>query len=146
MTTKKSTSRSTSRKRMSDVNYRQLADFRFALRLFLEFSSTAAREAGLTPQQHQALLAIKGLSISGPVSVGDVASRLLSRHHSAVELVDRLADAKLIERQIDPDDKRRVHIVLTAKAERALERLSTSHLEELKRLRPLLQAVLAQQA
>lgn len=129
---------------MSGVDYQRLADFRYALRLFLEFSSAAARQAGLTAQQHQALLAIKGLSISGTVSVGDVAGRLLSRHHSTVELLNRLADAELVERQLDPEDKRRVNIVLTAKAERTLERLSAAHVDELKRLGPLLQGVLGQ--
>ena len=129
-------------KRLRDCDYQQLADFRYALRQFLEFSSNAARKAGLTPQQHQALLAIKGLSIAGDVSIGNIAARLISRHHSTVELLDRLVDLGLVRRRLDAADRRRVNILLTAKAERLLATLSEAHIMELKRLRPTLRSLL----
>lgn len=142
MATKKRTKQTKPNGRMRDADYRQLADFRYALRMFLEFSSSAARKAGLTPLQHQALLTIKGLSISGKVSIGDIAKQLLSRHHSTVELLDRLGDAGLVQRCFDEGDKRRVNIVLSDQAERILEVLSEAHINELRRLRPIFSAVL----
>ena len=75
----------------AQVDYEALARFRHQLRLFLAFSEMAAQKAGLTPQQHQALLAIKGLSSPAPASVGDLARDLLIKHHTAVELVNRMA-------------------------------------------------------
>lgn len=127
---------------MREIDYQQLADFRYALRRFMEFSSSVAREAGLTPQQHQALLAIKGLSVAGMVSIGAIAERLVSRHHSTVELLDRLVDLGLVRRRVDVADRRRVNVLLTPKAERLLARLSAVHIAELKRLRPALRAML----
>lgn len=131
------------RRSLSDAEYRQLADFRYAIRSFMEFSEQAARNAGLTPQQHQALLAVRGLTIDGNATLGALAERLRVRHHSTVELVNRLTEAGLIRRSIDADDRRRVLLSLTSKATRILESLSATHLEELRRLRPSLQAVLA---
>ena len=83
------------------VDYQALAQFRFQLRKFLSFSEAAAHQAGLTPQQHQALLAIKGFSGAEPVSVGDLAEFLLVRHHTAVELVDRITRLGLLKRIAD---------------------------------------------
>jgi DNA-binding MarR family transcriptional regulator len=127
--------------RMTDHNYLRLANFRYRLRQFLEFSADAARAIGITPQQHQALLAIKGLMIAGQATVADVAKQLVSRHHSTVELIDRLSALGLIRRNIDAADNRRVNVALTAKAEKILARLSATHLHELKRLSPTLQAM-----
>ncbi|TIX36407.1 MAG: MarR family transcriptional regulator, partial [Mesorhizobium sp.] len=79
-----------SRPAISQADYQRLSEFRYLIRRFLEFSQVQANEAGLTPRQHQALLAIKGFPGAGPVTVGDLAERLRIRHHSAVELVDRL--------------------------------------------------------
>lgn len=128
-------------KRSSGIDYRRLSEFRYELRKFMEFSSSAARQAGLTPQQHQALLAIKGLSATGTVRVGDIAARLISRHNSTVELLNRLADLGMVRRQTDAEDRRRINIVLTPKAEHLLEKLSDAHIAELKRLRPLLRSM-----
>jgi DNA-binding MarR family transcriptional regulator len=128
-------------RRVSASDYRLLAEFRHLLRGFLAFSEDAARRAGLTPQQHQTLLAIKGYE--GSPTVGQLAQRLLIRHHSAVGLADRLARAGLLARNIDPDDRRRVTLTLTAKAERVLARLSTAHRDELRRLAPMLREILA---
>ena len=118
-----------------------LADFRYLLRRFLAFSEDAAKEAGLRPRQHQALLAIKGAGEATP-SVGDLAERLGIRHHSAVELIDRLAEAGLIRREHDPGDRRKILLVLTAEAEARLAILSAAHLDELRRLRPALVQIL----
>jgi DNA-binding MarR family transcriptional regulator len=127
---------------MTNLDYQRLADFRFELRQFLEFSANAARKMGLTSQQHQAMLAIKGLTITGQATIADVAKRMVSRHHSTVELLDRLCDLGLVRRGIDAADRRRVIVTLTAKAEKMLARLSASHLNELKRLSPSLLAKL----
>ena len=123
-------------------DYRTLSEFRHLLQRFLAFSQAAAQEAGLAPRQHQALLAIKGFPRDGGVTIHDLAERLCIRHHSAVELVDRLAEAGLVVRRHDPDDRRRVLLDLTQAAEQRLESLSAIHLDELQRLRPALQDIL----
>ncbi len=122
--------------------YRTLADFRYLIRRFLTFSQEAARHSGLSPRHHQALLAIKGFAGENAPTIGDLAERLCIRHHSAVELVDRLAEAGLIERLQDAHDRRRVFLLLTLSAEQRLADLSAAHLEELHRLRPALLAIL----
>lgn len=122
--------------------YRTLAEFRHALRVFTAFSEAAARAQGLTPQQHQALLAIKG-EAGEAVTIGRLAERLLVRHHSAVELVDRLAGAGLVRRTGGEADRRRVVVTLTPKAEAVLAELSSAHWAELRRIRPLLVDLLA---
>ncbi len=102
------------------------------------FSEKAAREAGLTPQQHQALLAIHGFPGRKRVVIGDLAARLQLSHHSVVGLVDRLSAKALVRRRRDPHDARRVLIELTAKARSSLSGLSLAHRNELRRLAPLL--------
>jgi DNA-binding MarR family transcriptional regulator len=129
--------------RVSPADYRTLAEFRFLLRHFLSFSEEAARSAGLTAQRHQALLAIQGFSQDGPMTVGALAQRLNIRHHSAVGLVDRLADEGLIGRVRDGADRRRVLLELKPKGLTLLARLSRVHRTELKRLAPTLKALLA---
>jgi DNA-binding MarR family transcriptional regulator len=124
--------------RMADADYAALASFRRAIRIFLAFSEQAAREAGLTPQQHQALLTIRGLGQTEGTTVGELATHLLLKHHTTVELVDRLVRAKLIARKSDPDDRRRVRLTLTVKAERTLASLSAVHLAEIRRHAPQL--------
>ncbi len=125
-------------------DYRLLSEFRYLIRCFLEFSETAAVRAGLTARQHQALLAIKGVREDAAPTIGYLAERLRIQHHSAVELVDRLVEAGLVVRVQDPGDRRRVKLELTASAERHLAELSTSHLAELKRMRPALLEILDQ--
>ena len=124
------------------VDYEALAQFRYQLRKFLSFSEAAAHKAGLTPQHHQALLAIKGFSNSEPVSVGDLAQFLLVRHHTAVELVDRMTKLGLLSRMVDDDDSRRVLVNLTRKGEQRLRTLSKIHLEELRSASPALTRIL----
>ena len=123
---------------LTKADYEALAAFRRALRQFTAFSEQAARRAGLTPQQHQALLSIKGAPGAEPVIIGDLAQALLIRPHSAVELVDRLAQLELVERRADPIDHRRVRVGLTPQAEALLSELSAAHLKELRAIRPAL--------
>ncbi|APG06910.1 MarR family transcriptional regulator [Bradyrhizobium japonicum] len=127
---------------MREADYAALAQFRYQLRTFLAFSEAAAQSAGLTPQQHQALLAIKGLAAPDGASVGDIARFLLIRHHTAVELVDRMAKLKLIGREADPQDARRVLVRLTPRGEQKLRSLSRIHLDELSAAAPALARIL----
>jgi DNA-binding MarR family transcriptional regulator len=119
-----------------------LAAFRHALRDFLNFSATAAKSAGLTPQQHQALLTIKGFPGRDEVNVGELAERLQLKHHSAVGLVDRLVLEKLVQRVPSQKDRRQVWIKLTSKGEKILNGLSSTHRQELKRIGPELRRLL----
>jgi DNA-binding MarR family transcriptional regulator len=130
--------------RLSKADYELLAEFRYLVRSFLAFSEAAARRAGLTARQHQALLAIKGYPGRQRVSVGELAERLGLRHHSVVGLLDRLASRGLIRRRTSSADRRQVLIQLTPRAEAALEDLSRAHRGELKRLAPLLHPLLQQ--
>jgi DNA-binding MarR family transcriptional regulator len=127
----------------SQADYEALSQFRYLIRCFLEFSQNAAKAEGLTSSQHQALLAIKGYPGGGPVTIGDLAERLRLRHHSTVELVDRLAEARLVERLLDPADQRRVLLHLTDLAADHLARLSAFHLDELSRIEPMLKQALS---
>lgn len=130
------------RRIVSPEDYATLAAFRRALRRFMAFSEEAARASGLTAQQHQAILAIRGHKGGEPLTIGELAEHLLLRHHSAVELVDRLAKAELVTRVPSEHDRRAVLVGLTPKAERILEELSAIHLDELRRGRGLLAQLL----
>ncbi|UDL89751.1 MarR family transcriptional regulator [Mesorhizobium sp. PAMC28654] len=127
---------------ISQADYQRLSEFRYLIRRFLEFSQVQAEGAGLTPRQHQALLAIKGFPGGGPVTIGDLAERLRIRHHSAVELVNRLGEAGLVTRDQDKDDQRRVLLRLTEHADDCLAELSATHLDELSRIEPMLKRLL----
>jgi len=132
---------------LTDTDYRRLLEFRDGLRRFLRWSENEAAEAGLTPAQHQLLLAIRGHDGGAggghEPTIGDVAAHLQLRHHSAVGLVDRAAEAGFVERVSDEDDQRVVRLRLTATGKRRLERLAELHLEELRRLSPKLRALWA---
>jgi DNA-binding MarR family transcriptional regulator len=128
--------------RLDHAGYRSLSDFRYLIRRFLEFSQVAAKEAGLTPRWHQALLAVKGFPSDHAPTIGDLAERLRIRHHTAVELVDRLVEAGLCSRRHDPDDRRRVLVFLSGPGEARLAALSAAHLAELRALRPALYEIL----
>ena len=129
-----------SRKPLTETDYRHLAEFRHLLRQFLAFSEDAARTAGLSPQQHQALLAIRGFG--SRLTVGELAERLAIKPNSAVGLVDRMVEAGLVLRQTDAKDRRRVELTLTTAAGRKLAELSQSHHAELRRLAPSLTPLL----
>lgn len=131
------------RPNIEQADYQSLSEFRYVLRCFLEFSEKAARSVGLQPRQHQALLAIKGFPGAEPVTIGDLAERLRVRHHSTVELVNRLSEAGLVVRQQDTDDQRRVILHLTELAEAHLAELSAAHLDELSRIEPMLTRILS---
>jgi DNA-binding MarR family transcriptional regulator len=121
------------------VNYGALAHFRFELRRFLHFSERAAHAAGIEPQQHQLLLALKGLpSEAEPPTVGNVAAWLHIQHHSTVELVDRAVARGLVRRQSDPRDRRRVLVELTPAGDALLADLSQMHQQELQSTAPAL--------
>jgi len=123
---------------MRPEDYETLLRFRTSLRRFLRWSEEQAREAGLTPAQHQLLLAVKGHTGPEGPTIGDIADYLVLRHHSAVELVDRAEKAGLTERFQDAEDHRAVRLHLTAAGDERIQRLSQLHLEELRRLGPLL--------
>jgi DNA-binding MarR family transcriptional regulator len=125
----------------SDEDYRRLLELRTGLRRFLRWSEEHARSAGLTPAQHQLLLAIRGHRDPRGPTVGDVADYLLLRHHSAVGLVDRAESAGLIEREQDADNRSVVRLRLTARGTAQLEVLSEQHLEELAHLAPTMHAL-----
>ena len=124
------------------IDYSALADFRYEIRRFLNFSETAARVAGIEPHQHQALLAIKGLPARQIATVGVLAERLHIQHHSAVELTDRLQAKGLIRRSRGQQDRREVVLQVTLRGERLLRALSLSHRAELQSAGPRLIAAL----
>lgn len=129
---------------LSASDFQALADFRHALRRFLHFSSTAAEDAGLTPQQYQALLTIKGFPGRDQITVGELAERLLIRHHSAVGLIDRLENLKLAERRSGTRDRRETFVALSADGEAVLQRLALTHRTELRRIAPVFATLIAQ--
>ncbi|MGH7975663.1 MAG: MarR family winged helix-turn-helix transcriptional regulator [Limisphaerales bacterium] len=122
--------------KLRKAQYETLAAFRYALRKFIHFSETAAHAAGITPQQHQALLAIKGFPGRDQVIVSELAERLQLRHHSTVGLIDRLATEKLVARASSNKDRRQVSIQLTSRGKKTLENLSAMHHKQLKQLGP----------
>ncbi len=124
------------------IDYLALADFRYEIRRFLNFSETAARAAGIEPHQHQALLAIKGLPAQQIATVGVLAERLQIRHHSAVELTHRLETKGLILRSRGQADRREVLLRLTLRGEKLLQELTLSHRGELQLAGPKLVAAL----
>lgn len=129
-------------RKLSKARYEALAAFRYALRRFLHFSEAAAEAAGITPQQHQALLAIKGFPGRDTVTVGELAERLQLRHHSAVGLVDRLVTERLVVRLASKTDRRQVLVQLAPRGEKILEELSAMHREQLQRIGPELSGLL----
>ncbi len=126
---------------LTDNDYAALADFRFSLRQFQAFSEREAAQCGLTPQQHQALLAIRAAP-RGRATVGHVAERLILKPHSATGLVDRLEALGLVRRRLSEQDRRQALLELTEQAHGILTTLSAAHRQEIGRLRPLLMELL----
>jgi DNA-binding MarR family transcriptional regulator len=122
---------------LTDREYRSLAQFRHALRVFQRFSEEAARAEGLTPSQHQLLLAVRGWDGEGAQapSTSDLADALQLKLHSVVELVQRAEAAGLVERSVDPVDGRRQLVALTPLGSKKLASLSLLHRDELRRFR-----------
>lgn len=129
---------------INKAEYEMLANFRYALRQFVRFSETAVRAEGITPQQHQALLAIAGFPGREQVTMSELAERLQIRHHSAVGLVDRLVIQGLVMREPGEVDRREVYISLTAQGQDILAQLSAIHRQELRRIGPQLHLLLEQ--
>jgi DNA-binding MarR family transcriptional regulator len=128
--------------RLDDEEYTKLLAFRTGLRQFLRWSEDQAATVGLTPAQHQLLLAIRGHPDSRGPSVGELADYLCTRHHSAVQLIDRTEQLGLIARhRSDSDDRRVVRLTLTKTGQDKLTLLSTTHLEELQQLATLVNAL-----
>lgn len=124
------------------IDYAALAELRYQIRRFLRYSEEASRAAGIEPQQHQLLLAIKGLPDDRMPTIGTLAERLQLQHHSAVELVDRSVQRNLVRRVRGTSDQRQVFIRLTAKGERTLRDLSVHHRDILREAGPGLVEVL----
>ena len=112
--------------------FQALAEFRYQIRRFLRFSEDQARASGIEAQQHQLLLAIKGLPRGVKPTIGELASRMLIRHHSAVELVNRLAEHGAVRRVSAEEDHREFYVRLTKKGETILHNLSVAHHDELR--------------
>jgi DNA-binding MarR family transcriptional regulator len=130
------------RHRSSRVDYARLADLRYQLRRFLGRREQAARAAGIEPQQYAVLLQLKGLAGRRAITIGTLAERLQIRHHSAVELVDRLVARRLVDRRRDGRDGRAVELTLRPAGEAVLRRLASYSTEELSSDGPALVSVL----
>ena len=128
--------------KVTQTEYETLADLRYSLRQFLHFSEEAAHRAGVAPQQHQALLAIKGFPGGRGITIGELAERLQIRHHSAVGLVDRLVKKQFVKREHHGGDRRQVYLVLTELGDQTLENLSAAHKEQLSRIGPHIESLL----
>jgi len=123
---------------MKDAEYQSLAEFRYQIRRYLTNAEQDARDAGLEPQQYQLLLALRGLPPGRESSIRTLAERLQLRHHSAVELADRLEEHGLIRRQRSQADRRQVLLSLTPRGERILGRLARQRIADLRTTAPAL--------
>jgi len=124
------------RQKMTSLEYQSLAEFRYQIRRYLTNAERDARGAGLEPQQYQFLLALRGLPPGREPSIQTLAERLQVRHHSAVELADRLEEHGLIRRHRAKTDRRRVLVHLTQRGERILGRLARRRIEDLRNTAP----------
>lgn len=127
---------------ISQEDYETLAAFRFELRRFLNFSAEAAKGLGMTPQQHQSLLAIRAAP-EQMLAIGDLAEQLFIQPHTASELAERMIAMGWLERRPAPQDKRRVMLVLTQRSEELLGKMSTTHRAEVLRIRSTLTEILS---
>ena len=123
-------------------NFKAMAELRYQIRRFLRFSENAARQAGIEPQQHQLLLAVRGLPDALKPTIGVLAERMQLQHHSTVELIDRLVERDFLFRLRSTDDKRQVLVKLTHDGEEFLQTLSLHHLQELQSAGPTFVKVL----
>ncbi|HET7546931.1 MAG TPA: MarR family transcriptional regulator [Usitatibacter sp.] len=119
---------------LTGSEYAMLAAFRFKLRQFLAFSERAATSVGLTQQQYQALLAVRAHGGPGLITITDLANEMLIKHHSAVGMVNRLEELRMVRREPSPEDRRKVGIRLTANGVRVFEKLASIHRGELRRI------------
>jgi DNA-binding MarR family transcriptional regulator len=126
---------------ITKTEYEAIANFRYVIRRFLRFSEQAARKEGITPQQHQLLLAIKGFPGREQATVSELAERLQMRQHSMVGLIDRTEAQGLVRREQGTVDRRQVFVLLTTEGEERLRRLVAQHQRELGTMRDTLMAV-----
>lgn len=124
---------------VTDRDYERLLAVRTRLRRFEHWSAERAAEQGLSASQHQLLLAIRGHPDPAGPTIGRAAEYLLIRHNTAVELVNRTQELGLLERTRDAGDHRVVRLLLTAEGRARLEQLSGAHIEELARLRTVIE-------
>jgi DNA-binding MarR family transcriptional regulator len=122
------------REPLTKDDFEALARFRFGIRRYLRFSEETVRRHGVTPQQYQLMLALKGFPGRDWAVVRELADRLQLRHHSVVELINRAQGQGLVDRTPDPDDARAVRVVLTHEGEQLLGRLSALHRDQLRRM------------
>lgn len=127
---------------LTDAEYQALAEVRYRLRTFLSFSENEARTVGLEPRQHQLLLAIRGLPSGERPTIRTLADRLVLRHHSVVEMIDRLEAQEMVKREADPADGRVVLVRILPRGRTMLDRLSIAHRDELAKTAPKLLASL----
>ena len=130
--------------RLATRDYAQLAAFRHALRGFLRFSEDAAAAVGLTTQHYQAMLVLRACPDERRLTIGDLARQLFIKHNSAVGLVDRLVDEKLVLREVSSADRRKVELRLTGRGRQLLAKLAAMHRSELTRLGPVLSRFFAE--
>lgn len=123
---------------LSVGEYRALAEFRYQIRRFLHFSEEQVRAQGLEPQQHQLLLAIQGLPVRVTATVGELSERLQLKHHSVVELINRMEKHGYVVRGESEEDRRRVIVRLTDTGGKVLRKLSVAHHQELETAGPAL--------
>jgi DNA-binding MarR family transcriptional regulator len=123
---------------MTAAEFRALAEFRYRIRIYLNGSEEAARNAGLEPQQYMLMLALRGLPVGRNPSIQDLAERLQLRHHSVVELVDRLEERQFLRRERSRSDRRQVFVHLTPRGEKILTRLAKQRILELRTAAPAL--------
>lgn len=129
--------------KIAQEDYEALAAFRFAIRQFVEFSDRAAKDAGLQPVQHQALLVIRGMPNGEKTTIGELAKRLCCKPQSTSGLVNRMQQQGLLLRRTDAEDGRKVWVEITAKGLTILEELSSAHREMLREVRPRLNVALS---
>lgn len=123
---------------LTEDDYRALHEFRYSIRRFERASEQAARRAGVEPQQHQLMLAVRGMPEGVEASIGALAERLQIRHHSAVERVDRVVARGYAERYVSPSDRRSVCVRLTPEGDAVLASLAAYHRSEIRELAPAL--------
>jgi len=123
---------------MASAEFRALAEFRYRIRMFLNGSEEAARAARLEPQQYLLLLALRGLPLGRQAGIQELAERMQLRHHSVVELADRLEGRSLLRRERSRDDRRQVILHLTPRGEKILTRLAKQRIAELRTAAPAL--------
>jgi DNA-binding MarR family transcriptional regulator len=123
--------------RLTADDYEALANFRYLLRKFLRFSKDFLKANGnLSAEQYEALLAIRAFTSIGGLTISQLSERLQVKHHSAVNIVDRLVERKLVTREAGETDRRRRHVQLTAKGEKLIEELAAVHRKEIRERSP----------